>query len=268
MNLQILVSKKGTKVVTATNLYVALELPTQHFEKEVKKWITDIYEFDDGIRRPVRMKDYAPRTIPKDLIHQDYYISIEFAKLITLNSKSKVKLKYAKQLFSLEEKHGERGVITKEQALSIIELTKAMGLMSCQEASEQQHRKTFEAMNGETEDNWWKHRIELLGYSVEQLKERLKEKGKEVRGKSLRTLLLELDKHEVIRSGIIDLFMAMGKTERYARTMGDLAKRIAKELSLEVHDDRSAGSLFAPSVNPQVIQEVKNLDKGQYLSVW
>ncbi|MEM9848137.1 MAG: hypothetical protein AAF847_09635 [Bacteroidota bacterium] len=268
MNLQILVSKRGTKVVTATNLYVALNLPTQHYEKTVKKWLTDIYEFDDGIRGAVRMQDYAPRTSPKDAIVKDYYLSIEFAKLITLNSNSNVKLKYAKQLFSLENKHGERGVITKEQALSIIELTKAMGLVSLQEASEEQHRKTFEAQAETAAKNWWKHRLELMGYSIEQLKVRLKEQGKDVRGKSLRTLLMELDKYEVIRGGIIDLFMALGKTERYAKTMGDLAKRIAKELALEVHDDRSAGSLFAPTINPQVIQEVRNLEKGAVLSVW
>lgn len=268
MNLQILISKKGTKVITATNLYVALELPTQHYAKEVKKWLTDIYEFEDGIRTAERMHDFAPRTYPKDAIVKDYYLSIEFAKLITLNSKSKVKLKYAKQLFSLENKHGERGVITKEQAVSIIELTKAMGLVSCLEATEEQHRKTFEAQSITEKTNWWKHRIELLGYSVDQLKERLLEQGKEVRGKSLRALLMELDKHELIRSGIIDLFMALGKTERYAKTMGDLAKRIAKELSLDIHDDRSAGSLFAPTINPQVVQEVKNLEKGSYLGVW
>jgi phage anti-repressor protein len=268
MNLQILVSKKGTKVLKATNLYVALELPTQHYERDVKKWLTNIYEFSDGIRRPERMADYAPCTKPKDAIIKDYYLSIELAKLITLSSNSKVKLKYAKQLFSLEDKHGERGVITKEQAVSIIELTKAMGLMSCQEASEEQHRRLFEEQHADQSEDWWKHRIELLGYSVEQLKDRLREQGKDVRGKSLRQLLLELDQYEVIRGGIIDLFMALGKTERYARTMGDLSKRIAKELAIDIHDDRVNGSLFAPTMNMQVIQEVKNLDKGTVLGVW
>lgn len=268
MNLQILVSKKGTKVVTATNLYVALELPTQHYEREIKKWLADIYEFEDGIRKAERMKDYSPRPQAKNAIIKDYYLSIELAKLVTLASNSKVKLKYAKQLFSLDNKHGERGVITKEQALSIIELTKAMGLISCQEASEALHRRHFEAQHAARSEDWWKHRIELLGYSVDQLKDKLRAQGKDVRGKSLRHLLLELDPHEVIRSGIIDLFMALGKTERYARTMGDLAKRIAKELALDVHDDRSSGSLFAPPVNLQVIQEVKNLEHGATLSVW
>ncbi|MEM1327377.1 MAG: hypothetical protein AAGI23_15545 [Bacteroidota bacterium] len=268
MNLQILVSKKGTKVVKATNLYVALQLPTQHYERDVKKWITNIYEFSDGIRTPERMLDYAPCTKPKDAIIKDYYLSIELAKLITLASNSKVKLKYAKQLFSLEDKHGERGVITKEQAVAIIELTKAMGLMSCQEASEAQHRRLFEEQQTEQSEDWWKHRIELLGYSVEQLKNKLREQGKEVRGKSLRQLLLEFDQHEVIRSGIIDLFMALGKTERYARTMGDLSKRIAKELAIDVQDDRVSGSLFAPKVDMAVIQEVKALDKGAFLGVW
>jgi hypothetical protein len=50
--------------------------------------------------------------------------------------------------------------------------------------------------------------------------------------------------------------------------MGDLSKRIAKELAIDIHDDRVNGSLFAPTMNMQVIQEVKNLDKGTVLGVW
>ena len=47
-DLQILVSKKGTKVVTATSLYMALQLPDQHYAANIKKWLTDVYEFKDG----------------------------------------------------------------------------------------------------------------------------------------------------------------------------------------------------------------------------
>ena len=35
-------------------------------------------------------------------------------------------------------------------------------------------------------------------------------------------MLMQVDKYEMIRTGVIDLFIAMGKTERYARNLGDL----------------------------------------------
>jgi len=61
MDLQILVSKKGTKVVTATNLHQALQLLDHHYATNVRKWLQDVYEFADGVRKPAKMQDYAPR---------------------------------------------------------------------------------------------------------------------------------------------------------------------------------------------------------------
>ena len=134
MELQLLVSKKGTKVVTATNLHMVLELPNHHYATNVRKWLNDIYEFKDGIRKPIRMTDYASRKNKDNPITDDYYISVELAKLITLNSRSKVKQKYAKWLFSLEDQVENAELLTKDQVLAVLELTRAMGLVSCQEA--------------------------------------------------------------------------------------------------------------------------------------
>ena len=72
----------------------------------------------------------------KIIFHDLDYISVELAKLITLNSKSKVKQKYAKWLFSLEDQVENAELLTKEQVLAALELAKAMSLMSCQEACE------------------------------------------------------------------------------------------------------------------------------------
>ena len=108
MDLQILVSKKGTKVVKASNLYLVLGLPNKQYTANLRRWLEDIYEFRDGIRKPQSMKDYALR--PKQAIDDreklvdDYYLSLELAKLITLNTKSKLKQKYATFLLNLEEK--------------------------------------------------------------------------------------------------------------------------------------------------------------------
>ena len=98
MELEILESKKGTKVVSATNLYHVLKLPMAQYSASVRRWLRDLYEFSDGgIRKPQVLRDYARRPRPGEPL-EDYYITLELAKLIALRTTSKVKLKYARIL--------------------------------------------------------------------------------------------------------------------------------------------------------------------------
>lgn len=260
MELQILVSKKGTKVVKATNLHLALQLNSDHYAMNVKRWLGDVYEFaDGGIRKPIKLKDYAPtkRKVDEHEIVEDYYISVELAKLITLNSKSKLKQKFAKWLSSLQDKTNNGDLLTKDHVISALQLAKAMTTVSCQETCERQHLKTYESRNGGAANNWWKYREHILGYSSSKLKDKLKSLGKKTYGKNQRQMLLILDQYEIIRTGVIDLFMGMGKSEKYAKNMGDLAKSFAKELKLEIVDDRdvNAKTLFQPIDHSAFLKE-------------
>lgn len=97
MELEIFESKKGTKVVTASSLHAALKLPVRQYGTQVRRWVRDIYEFPDGIRRPQPYRDFAKRPRPGDPI-EDFFITLELAKLIALRSNSKNKLKYARLL--------------------------------------------------------------------------------------------------------------------------------------------------------------------------
>jgi hypothetical protein len=97
MELAIFESKHGTKVVTATNLYQVLRLPASQYGVMVRRWVRDWYEFKDGIRRPQPLRDFAKRPRPGEPI-EDFFITLEFAKLIVLRTNSKDKLKYAKLL--------------------------------------------------------------------------------------------------------------------------------------------------------------------------
>lgn len=268
MELQVYVSKKGTKVVSATNLHQVLQLQDHHYAVNVKNWLMDLYEFRDGIRRPLKMQDYAPRKVPGNTILKDYYLTIELAKHIVLASKSKAKLKYAKWLHSLEDEPQQGELLSKEQVCHIIELTKAMGMVSCQEAAEKRHLKVYEQRNGGDAANWWKHRAEMLGYSTESLREKLRREGKKIRGKSQRQMLMQLDPYEMIRAGVIDLFMAMGKSEHYARSMGELAKSFARELQVEVFDDRNGALLFTPQTDDRLVSELRAFEQAGMLSVW
>ena len=148
MELQILISKKGTKVVTASNLYGALELPEQHYSNTLLKWIDDFYEFTDGIRKPVRLADYAKRKIANNPILKDFYLSLELAKKIALRSKSKLKRKFAKQLYALQDREEYAEVLTQEQIETVLEVAKTMTKMSCQESAERKHQEIYTSRNG------------------------------------------------------------------------------------------------------------------------
>ena len=266
MQLQILISKKGTKVVTATNLHRALQLPDYKYNSHVEKWLSDVYAFHDDVRRPCELKDYAIRPLQVSKL-KDYYLSVELAKMITLNSNSELKLKYAKELMAIESENRLSNTFSKEQMLAVIELTKVMGLISCQKSVEKLHHQSFEGSKG-AEHQWWSYRADLLGYSVEELKSKMQEIGKNYKGKNFIQMLLQVDKYEVIRMAVIDLFMALGERRNYATSMGDLAKILAKEMKVEIWDDRNSSIDFSQQqLNPQLIKEVKSLNRGTTLSM-
>ena len=267
MELQILVSKKGTKVVLASSLHLALGLSNKQYAANLRHWLHDVYQFHDGIHKPEHFKDFAKRQ-SKDVVLDDYYLSVEFAKLITLNSKSKVKLKYATWLQNHEDLEDKGDLLTVEQVLAVLELSKVMGLVSCQTACEQKHLQTYEERNHGSAANWWNYRSELLGYSTDQLRKAMQQQGKRPDGKSQRQMLMNVDKYEMVRTAVVDLFMGMGKPAEYARSVGNLAKAFASELNVDIFDDREAAPAFLPKLNGELAEEVKDLSKMRYLQRW
>ncbi|MFT5165323.1 MAG: phage anti-repressor protein [Saprospiraceae bacterium] len=264
MELQILISKKGTHVVTASNLYDALQLPLHKYNNNISKWLTDFYAFANDIRHPEMLTDYAPRNL-KLKKRKDYYLSLELAKLIVLNSNSKVKQEYARYLKRAEDRRKEDGKFSKEQIVTVLELTKAMGLISCQKSVEKEHLKKYAQKTGYPH-KWWEYRAQLLGYSAGELKSKMNEVGKNYKGKNLLQMLIYLDKYEIIRMAVIDLFLALGKSTSYSKNMGDLAKVFAKEMKIEIFDDRNSAINFIPKdVNPQLVEEVKTLNTTNLL---
>ncbi len=267
MDLQVLVSKKGTRVVTASNLHKALELPDHHYGTNVRKWLNDVYQFRDGIRKPEGMRDYARRKV-RDHIAEDYYLGIELAKLIALHSKSKVKQKCARWLYSLEDPEGEAPPLSPGQMKAMIELTKAMGLVSCQESAERDHLKTYKARNGGQPTNWWKYRQQILGYSLPDVKKKLSRKGVKITGRNGRELLMQSDKYEMIRTGVIELLMVMGKSHVFARRRCDLANVLTRKLKLAIDDERQSSALCSPNGPNELIEKVQSEDKEGFMHLW
>lgn len=97
MKLEVFESKQGTKVVTASNLHAVLKLPVRQYGSMTRRWMRDLYEFGDGIRRPQAYRDYAKRPRPGEPI-EDFYLTLELAKLIALRTNSKDKLKLVRLL--------------------------------------------------------------------------------------------------------------------------------------------------------------------------
>ena len=97
MALEVFESKKGTKVVTASSLHSVLKLPIRQYGALVRRWLRDVYEFSDGMRKPQPYRDFAKRPRPGEPI-EDFFITLELAKLIALRTNSKDKLKYARLL--------------------------------------------------------------------------------------------------------------------------------------------------------------------------
>jgi phage anti-repressor protein len=256
MELEVLISNKGTRVVTATQLFQVLELPVVNYGALVRRWLKDVYAFCDGIRRPLVMKDYAPRKTKEQQVLEDYYLSIEMAKHIALHSRSKVKMKYARRLQELLDEEGGGHPLAKEGLQELISLTKTLCMRSSQEHAEQRHLEAYRSRNSGSSANWWLYRAHAMGYSALSLRQQMSEAGQPSKGKTQRQMLQVLDPYELVRTAVIDHFLALGKNLAYARNMGDLSKSLAREMKLGFFDDRLSGNIFAPEPNLELARQL------------
>ncbi|MEM6397671.1 MAG: hypothetical protein AAF741_15085 [Bacteroidota bacterium] len=258
MNLAILTSRKGTRVVKATALHRELGLADHHYAQNVRRWLKDVYQFQDGIRQPKGMADYARVGRKQDNISVDYYLSLELARLITLASKSKYKQPLAHKLQREEEIYPQQVQLSPDDTLELMEQTKAMSRFSVQAAAEARHKSRYNRLH--PDHNYWnQYRAEFIGYKKADLLLRLRGAGKKAsNGRSFRELVNSYDAIELIRIGIIDHYAAQGHAIAYATQMGDLAKRMALKMRLEVIDDVNTNqNLFAAPVDQQVLAKMQ-----------
>ncbi len=267
MEIQVFQSKKGTRVVTTSNLYEALQLPAHKYNSTVKYWMSDIYNFEDDIRKPQLLKDYSEKKNEHSK-RQNFYISLELARLITLNSPSSLKLIFAKKLSELVKPALTASTFSKDQIIAVLELTKVMGLVSCQKSAEAGHLSA-KGVNLDKPASWWNYRARLLGYNAKTLQSKMAEIGASYKGKNLIQMLIKTDRYEIIRMAVIDLFLALGNSESYAKDMGDLAKIFASELKVEIRDDRKDSIALLPrNANRKLIEQVRQLRNQQNLALW
>ncbi|TXF91124.1 hypothetical protein FUA23_02535 [Neolewinella aurantiaca] len=258
MDLNIHISKKGTRVVKASELHRALGLNDNHYQTNVRHWLKDIYQFSDGIRRPEGMKDFARDPRSKGNVVPEYYLCLEFGKLIALSSKSKVKQSVATRLSKEEDVYPEHVQLSVTETLELLEQVKALARITCQKAAESRHLAYYTRKRGSAE--YWNHyrREQIVGCTMADLREQLRLRNEKVAAKAdLRELISRVDAHDLIRIGIIDHYAAMGNSLPYSQQLGNLAKELAKQLRLEIVDDREGELLFAPPADVDVLRKMQ-----------
>jgi len=106
-SIQVLISKKGTKVVIASHLHQALGIPMFKFNRNMAKWMKGVFAFEDDIRTPKEFRDFGERKFEFGK-QKDYYLSLELARLICLQAEadSKIKRQLAKHLTAIEHGNG------------------------------------------------------------------------------------------------------------------------------------------------------------------
>ncbi len=168
----------------------------------------------------------------------DYLLTKESAlTLIALSSGQYAKEIRLQLIKAFEEK--QTGVLLNaDQVAALTDVVKAMTLVSVQKNAEKKH---YLALNKPSD--WWQYRADLLGYSKESLIQALEKVNKQYH--NTKKALMQLDKVEIIRTGVIDLLMALGRDKEYALNVAEFAKIIAEKNNyhLQIWDDTKSNPL-------------------------
>lgn len=155
----------------------------------------------------------------------EYDVSISCAKELCLTQRTEKSKKLRRWLISLSEQHDTGLAFTAPQIEALMDLSKAMTLISIQKNVEKKH---FAIYNDKY--SWHKYRAALLGYDTKDVIKAMQQVNKKYR--TMRTSLIKLDAVELIRVGVIDFMKAMGKSDEYATNVGGLCKSMASKMEL------------------------------------
>jgi len=181
----------------------------------------------------------------------DYLLNKDAAISIILVSGGQFAKKLRDYVIDLFKKHETGLAFTVPQIQALMEISISMTLVSLQEDSEKRH---FILHNNKYD--WWSYRWNLLGYTPDEMKEAMAKVNKKY--KNIKQALLEMDGFELIRTGVIDLFMAMGKDKGYSTNIGDLCKDMAIKMNLNriIWDDTKPNPL---GINKESVNERKEM---------
>jgi phage anti-repressor protein len=242
-------SKLGQSVYL-TQLYDYLELNKAHYthfvERNINKNDFAVYDID-----------YLPLSASNAKIGQrgrfrkEFEIYIDFAKKLCMVSRSKKGEEIRNELVELTKKIETGQQFSTEQINFLLELVPIMGLFSIQDISEKRH---FDFHNNKYD--WWDYRAKVLGYGTQQLRIEVEKLNRKY--KSQKQALLHVDKYELIRIGVIDLFIALGKSVEYSSNVADLCKNIAIKMGINIWNDYNTTLKFPVKHNEKLESAIKS----------
>ena len=179
----------------------------------------------------------------------EYDITIGCAKELCLTQRTAKSKELRLWLISLSAQHDVGLAFTAQQIEALMDLSRAMTLVSIQKEVENKH---FAVYNDKY--TWYKYRANLLGYSTKDVMDAMQKVNKKHR--SIRTSLVQLDANELIRTGVVDFMGAIGKTNEYAINVGNLCKSMAVKMKLGniIWDDTKENPL---KINKSETSELK-----------
>jgi phage anti-repressor protein len=188
---------------------------------------------------------------------EEFLLKKEAAIQIIIMSGGQFAKDLRKKVIELYKQHETGLAFTADQITTLIDLSKVMCLISIQEKVESKHFKLYNQPQ-----NWWDYRAALLGYSKDSLIEAMRAVNKKYI--SMRASLLKLDANELIRTGVIDFMLAIGKTEEYAKNVGALCYDMANKMELGkfIWDDTKPDQL---GINKQFVVKTQKLKESMNL---
>lgn len=270
MNLKIYYSENlKTDVTTTLNLHNALELSKSNYSRSLKIWLSDVYGFNGEIRVPKQGLDYSSYMTSENTgqgnFAKDYEITIELAKLITLNSRSLVKQRYAQWLLELERKLNNLELLTIEQAIFIQKLIELFRYISNQKLILKEHSKKYvsERINkGKNEHelysffhNW---RNSTLDISPNEVNDRIKQfcidnqKSISLSSKNVSKFdkIFTMDNYETLKHAVWDYLQTKNRPD-VALKVAEMTYQIAKNSEVELFTNNE-NNLFQRKTNPNL----------------
>lgn len=245
--IEIYYSKKGTPYLWASDLHKQLEIQTplsMWFPRMIDYGFVENQDFSRHNKIVMTANNMEKEKF-------DWAVQIDMAKHIAMIQRTEQGKALRQYLLNLDKKVQEGLLLSHVQMSALFDICKVLGFFTVQIFFEQEHF----AMKDKPKD-WWQYRAKLFGYSKKDLQSMLAALGK--RYLSQRQALINLDKYELVRIATMDMFLAMGKSEDYAKNVAAFAKSIAKEIRPEIYDDRDDTPIDFKSIETKErIKEIK-----------
>lgn len=246
--IDVIYSTDGKAFVIASSLRSLLEIKTP-----LSIWFPRMIDYgfvegQDYLRLNNSVK--SANGIKKEVF--DWYVTVDMAKHIAMIQRTPKGKAIREYLLSIEHRLSEGEFLNQAQFIALFDICKVMGFFSVQKFFELEHYDAFLKKNGV---GWAEERANLFGYTAADLKQAMIEVGKKYHNQ--RQAVFNLDRNDLIRTGVIELFIAMGKSKSYAKNVGNIAKSIAEQLNPEIYNDLDTFIDFKSPQQQTIITDIK-----------